>query len=189
MVYMNNINYNWGAIGKRIKKARKELSLSQEDLSGIIFVSRQLLSKWERALSCPTLDDLLKLCNVFNCELGYLLCEFDNKTREETDIHKVTGLSEKAIRRLKFLKPMKNENSPLNPILEHDSFIELLEVIRNHVWSYNQGHYDINCENPETIEALTATFNCEPSDLKKYIEVSSQSLITSTLMKIVNDIK
>ena len=43
----------------------------------------------------------MELCNIFNCEIGYLLCEYDCKTRAATDIVKETGLSEKSIDILK----------------------------------------------------------------------------------------
>ena len=47
----------------------------------------------------PQFEDMLKMCEVFDCELGYLLGEFDCKTREATDIQAKTGLSEKAIKK------------------------------------------------------------------------------------------
>lgn len=40
------------------------------------------------------------MCDLFNCELGYLLGEYNCKTRATTDIQAATGLSERAIDRL-----------------------------------------------------------------------------------------
>ncbi len=189
------IEKNKYKIGERIRKQRKEIGKNQADFAealGMQFESRSSISKWENGTEMPSLNNLLKMCEIFNCEIGYLLCEpgFDLPTRKSTDIQETTGLSQKAITTLTTLRTyIKGYHCPLNPILEHESLTELLSVIQNHVWSYNRGHYRIEDEKPETIEALANTFNCEPSDLKKYIETSSQSLIESTLMKIVNDIK
>lgn len=38
----------------------------------------------------PQFEDMLKMCEVFDCELGYLLGEFNCKTREATDIQAKT---------------------------------------------------------------------------------------------------
>lgn len=123
------MEYNWKAIGKRIKDERVKLSLSQDQLiEKIGFSSRQLLSRWERGTSTPSLYDLLNLCKIFKCELGYLLCEYDCKTREKTDIHAVTGLSEKSIELLKILKDRRQfipiiESSKIEKSLIKESLV------------------------------------------------------------------
>lgn len=68
-------------------------------------------------------------------------------------------------------------------------FVELIDAIKKHVWSFNHHHYGIDNSNAETQEALSNTFNCEPEELRGYIEMSSQSLIENTIMKIVRDIE
>ena len=120
-----------------------------------------------------------------------------SKTREETDISAATGLSEKSIRRLFVFRSRKRDrrnkqyefNSPINAIIEHESFVELIEAIKKHIWSFNHNHYGIDDTNEDVQEALSNTFNCEPEELRGYIEMSSQSLIEHILMKIVRDIK
>lgn len=95
--------YDFKKIGERIKSEREKAGYSLTKFEELVNVSRQTISKWEKAegSSSPTLDDFLRMCNIFNCELGYLLCEYDCKTRAATDIHKETGLSEKAINTLR----------------------------------------------------------------------------------------
>lgn len=104
------MNYNWVQIGERIKQERKKAGLSQSELMqkiGRSAESRQLLTKWEKGTSKLELPDLLNLCKVFDCELGYLLCEYNFKTREVTNIQEATGLSEKAIERLMMYRKYK----------------------------------------------------------------------------------
>lgn len=194
-----NIEDNKYEIGKRIRKERIEAGYkNQSDFAvalGLNEDSRQSVGNWENGVRIPSLDLLLKMCDIFECEIGYLLCEFDCKTKEETDIQKATGLSNKSIRRLFLFRTRNKEtnafifNSPINAIIEHDSFVELIEAIKKHIWSFNHNHYRIDETNEDVQEALSNTFNCEPEELRGYIEMSSQSLIEHILMKIVQDIK
>jgi len=63
--------------------------------------SYRVLGRWEKGAAKPELDDLVSLCKVFGCEIGYLLGEHDCKTRSTTDIQAETGLSEGAIAELR----------------------------------------------------------------------------------------
>lgn len=89
--------YDFQKIGNRIKQERNNAKKSQDELGDYIGVTRQTVAKWEHGKDLPQLSDLLRLCNLFDCEIGYLLCEYDCKTKVATDIKKETGLTEKAI--------------------------------------------------------------------------------------------
>lgn len=102
------MKYNLIEIGDRLKTERKKAGFKNHDeLADYIRnhnyrgFTRQTISKWERGLEMPPLDILCSLCEPFECELGYLLCEYDCKTRNDTDIRNETGLSEDAINVLK----------------------------------------------------------------------------------------
>lgn len=98
---IKKINYDWKKIGARIKLERENKDMTQEELAASVNVSRSTIIKWENArVSTPSIRDLLLLCNFFDCELGYLLCEYDCKERVVTDVQKETGLSEKAIEKI-----------------------------------------------------------------------------------------
>lgn len=128
-------------IGQRIALERNALGLSQDELKEIIHIgTRQTIWKWETGKNLPTMRDFLELCELFNCELAYLLCEQDCKTKENTDIQKATGLSEVAIENIRKLnKPHyrrlfdtgKNEPRSItfNRLVENDSFLALLDSI------------------------------------------------------------
>ena len=196
------MNYNWKEVGKRIRSERKRLSYTQSDLIELINRSdstRQLIGKWENGKAIPTLNDLINLCKLFDCELGYLLCEkeYSCKTREITDIQKATGLSEKAIKtllKLKIENKLIKDNkvppcSQLSRILEQqEAMVELLNAIEKYVWSFNEKNFNINKEPLEVRNSLSKTFNCKPSELDEHIKMSSQALIESAIMKIVENI-
>ncbi len=105
---MNNKNYDFEKIGKRIQEERKLAGFKTQgslaEKVGLSFESRQTVANWESGKAMPQLTEMLLMCNIFKCELGYLLCEYDFKTRAATDIHEETLLSEIAISKLKEYK-------------------------------------------------------------------------------------
>lgn len=85
-------------IGERILTERKKLGLTQDGLAEKIDIgSRQTIGQWENGTALPSLSKLLCMCDLFDCEIGYLLCEYDCKTRAATDVKSETGLSERAV--------------------------------------------------------------------------------------------
>lgn len=60
-------------IGEIIKDERLKRNLTQEDLAKDFFVTRQLVSKWENNKSYPDLDQVVKISELFDLPLDYLL--------------------------------------------------------------------------------------------------------------------
>lgn len=60
-------------LGDKISKLRKENNYTQEQLADILGVSRQAISKWESNLTYPETDKLIKMSDLFECSLDYLL--------------------------------------------------------------------------------------------------------------------
>ena len=60
-------------IGKQIKKYRKEMELSQDELAEKIFVSRQTISNWENTKNYPDVKSLLLLSSLFSVSLDILI--------------------------------------------------------------------------------------------------------------------
>ena len=58
-------------IGEKIKNKRKELNLTQEYLAKELNISRQAVSKWEKGLSEPSMDNLVKLSEIFGVDIDY----------------------------------------------------------------------------------------------------------------------
>lgn len=60
-------------LGSQIKKYRKELSLSQDDLAKKVYVSRQMISNWENDKSYPDVNSLILLSEVFHTSIDNLI--------------------------------------------------------------------------------------------------------------------
>jgi len=60
-------------IANRMYEMRKQNSLSQEELAEKLGVSRQAVSKWERAESSPDTDNLIALARLYGVSLDELL--------------------------------------------------------------------------------------------------------------------
>lgn len=59
-------------LGERIQTHRKKCALSQEKLAEIVGVSRQAVTKWEADQSAPSVDNLIKLSQIFAVPLDEL---------------------------------------------------------------------------------------------------------------------
>lgn len=60
-------------IANRLVELRQSLGLSQEALAESLGVSRQAVSKWERAEASPDTDNLIALANLYDISLDALL--------------------------------------------------------------------------------------------------------------------
>lgn len=70
------------AIGEKIQKYRKELGLSQEELGQKLLVSRQTISLWEKNQTLPTIDNLIRLSEVFGVSVDEILDLDENENNE-----------------------------------------------------------------------------------------------------------
>lgn len=61
--------------GENLRFLRKSKKLSQEDLADKIGVSRQSISKWECGDAYPEMNNILALCEIFNCKINSLVHE------------------------------------------------------------------------------------------------------------------
>ncbi len=60
-------------IANRLQELRKKNGYSQEELANKLGISRQAVSKWERAESSPDTDNLICLAKLYNVSLDSLL--------------------------------------------------------------------------------------------------------------------
>ena len=61
--------------GDNLQNLRKLKKMSQEKLAEKVDVSRQSISKWERGESYPTMNNIMTLCEIFNCNINELVQE------------------------------------------------------------------------------------------------------------------
>lgn len=77
-----------GILGNRIKKERENLKLTREELAKKIGVSYSAIAMYEQGNREPSNELLLKMCEIFNCSMDYLMgkSSYRNK-REEIDAY------------------------------------------------------------------------------------------------------
>ena len=60
-------------IGKKLRQARLEAKLTQEQAAERLFVSRQTISNWENEKSYPDIASVVKLSDLYSISLDELL--------------------------------------------------------------------------------------------------------------------
>ncbi|MCL2852815.1 MAG: hypothetical protein FWE20_07265 [Defluviitaleaceae bacterium] len=126
------MKYDTKTIKTRIREERIKLGtqesvackLSDCDTKG---TDVQTIKTWENDQNgrIPSLPKMLLLCEVFKCDLAYLLGEIDTKTRQETDILQTLGLTPKAQSNIKkAIYPDK--------VIGDEKFIDLEKAL----WAY-----------------------------------------------------
>ena len=157
--------YDIKKIGERIHQERTILGLTMEEFGRFLGTTRQNVSSWEKGTAKGlALDDLLKMCEIFNCELGYLLCEFDCKTRENTDISAITGLTEEAIEQLiekhyllSSIALLPEISNIVSNILCDDTFwsaIISMIYASNSLWEFKKSYAALSSKNTEELTKL-----------------------------------
>ncbi len=64
---------NYQKTGDFIRKERKKLNFSQEQLGNLLYVTRQAVSKWECGKCMPDCNSLLELSKIFSVSLDEIV--------------------------------------------------------------------------------------------------------------------
>ena len=102
-------------IGERIKKNRKPLKLTQTELLAKVYLSEKSvasLRKWERGERLPDLDTLARMAELFDCDMGYLLGDYEESNFSSHKVCEYTGLSEQALENISSLKKVSQICKP-----------------------------------------------------------------------------
>lgn len=78
-------------IGNRIKKLREELNITQEELARKIGVSPSAIGMYERDFREANDEIKIKMCELFNCSLDYLIGNSDIKQNKKSAVVLVYG--------------------------------------------------------------------------------------------------
>ena len=62
--------------------------------------STKTLTNWEKGEKIPDLTTLAKMSELFSCDIGYLLGDYEEKHRSTADVSKQTGLSGNAVEKI-----------------------------------------------------------------------------------------
>lgn len=85
-------------LGMMISSKRKEKGMTQLELADLMGVSDKAVSKWERDLSCPDVNSLPKLAEIFEMSVDELMqIKTGVKQEEKKDISETIELICKAL--------------------------------------------------------------------------------------------
>lgn len=91
-------------LADRLVALRKENGYSQEVLAEKLGLSRQSISKWERAEASPDTDNLIALAQVYNMTLDELLGNDESTPKKETKVKEKTPMTNAQIKGKKLMK-------------------------------------------------------------------------------------
>ena len=96
----------------RIKMLREELGMTQQELADKLEGAKSTIAMYEKGDRKPSLEVLVKLSEIFNCSIDYILCKTDIRNIEQEfnfAFHKeIEGLSDDEIKEaLEFYKKIK----------------------------------------------------------------------------------
>ena len=75
---------------ENLKTLRTQKGLSQEELADRLNVVRQTVSKWEKGLSVPDSEMLIRIAEVFGVSVGELLGETIQPETEKTELQQLS---------------------------------------------------------------------------------------------------
>lgn len=73
-------------LGKRISCLRKERKITQAELANLLYVTDKTISSWESGRTEPSLEMLIKVSEILQCNVSYLIYGKNIKSDIETEI-------------------------------------------------------------------------------------------------------
>ena len=64
--------------GIKLSKLRKERKLTQEELGELLGINGKSVSKWERGITMPSVENILKICVLFRISSDELFLIYKN---------------------------------------------------------------------------------------------------------------
>ena len=74
----------------RIKKLREEFGYTQQDLANKLNGSKSVIGLYENEMRKPSLEILVKLSEIFDCSIDYILCKKSIENFRKSDIIIIT---------------------------------------------------------------------------------------------------
>lgn len=174
-------NIDFHLLGKNIVEMREKHKMTQIQLASKIGVNSKTVSNWETAYKRPRLQDILILCDAFQCDLDYLLGRkpFENKKVEIACEY--TGLSKKAARKLHKASLQKEgpeylDETKLNLLLsdlldKYPSFNDFMELLDSYMMDGALLYHIKKSPDRRSIVAHTYEKDCKASVDASFIKL------------------
>lgn len=76
-------------LGEKLARLRKERNYTQEQLAEILGVSRQAISKWESNAAYPETEKLIRLAQMYDCSLDYLVLDKPMEKEKQVPVYRL----------------------------------------------------------------------------------------------------
>ncbi len=180
------------SFGKRLSKLRENKKLTQEKISNLLFVTNKTISSWESDRTEPSLEMIIKLSEILDCSISYLIYGDNPKIDIETEIK--IKLTEKEFNHIKefmeknakFIKENNQLDTYYQPshrkFLNDDIINEWLRIGKRGnktILNYKNWHdnmycdeYEVEIDNSDNLEKIFTIL-----DLEKIAVVDKQRRI------------
>lgn len=82
---------------ERLKKLRKDTDLTQVDVAEKLGISQPAYASWERGVKKPTQDNLVKIAQVLNVSVDYLVGNSEEKSDDLGNIEFLFRMNSKGL--------------------------------------------------------------------------------------------
>lgn len=114
-------------VGKRLQEARRKKGIkTQESFASKANVTLKTVQNWEQGRVNPSLETLIELSELLDCDLDYLTGRIDESTHDIHYVQEMTGLSEEAIRKISNPDIDNPMGKLLSHLIESDGFYNLM---------------------------------------------------------------
>lgn len=168
-------------LGERLSKLRRKKKITQKILADKLFVADKTISSWETGRTEPGLEMLIKLSEILDCSVGYLIYGESTKNNIETEIKiKITEKEYKTLLRFmkenaKFLKENNHIDTYYQPIyrkfLNKKEISEWLRIGKRGnktILNYKNWHnnmfcdeYEVEIDNAQNLEKIFKVLDLE----------------------------
>jgi len=101
----------------RIKMLREEFKYTQQDLADKLESSKSVIGLYENEIRKPSLEVLVKLSEIFNCSIDYILGKSDIRNPEKTEDDPL-GLAKVGFSMDKYTPPTDAQREQIKGLLE-----------------------------------------------------------------------
>ncbi len=173
--------------GERIKELRQNKDYTQKQLADKLFVTDKTISSWEANRTEPSLDMIIKLSEILECNISYLMYGSNNQDNIEMEVK--IKLSQEDYNYLKNL--LKQKAKLLFEINQQDTYYKLdndcsLRIRDNGHKSYityknytkrtYSNEYEVEIDNSDNLEKIFTAIGLTKKVIVKKNRVSYQYL-------------
>lgn len=178
-------------LGEKLKEARKQSGLSQEQLSEKLGVSRSAVAKWETDGGIPDVDNLKVISKLLNVSLDYLLDDSD--VMDELVMREPYNLSDygKGIKKAKKDRVIfeKFPDADIHTLLAEQKLTKSEKVVDNAIGILTSAPFGI----PQLINAFKNAdkefYLIEKGGKQFFVMVTDEFIETRQLAKRIDDKK